>query len=256
MKSMPLIIANWKANPLTITVAKELFIDIRKGVRNLNAVEIAVAPPYPYLQELNKLSPSGRITIAAQDVFYEQGGAYTGEVSLSMLQSVGVGMCIIGHSERRALGETDGDVQKKVVTCLKHNITTVVCVGEKNRDNSGDYLSFVEAQVRSVLSVVKQNQRKHLVFAYEPIWAIGTGNTATPADAYEMKLFIQKVITEVCGRAAVKHIRIIYGGSVKSHNAAELLTDGEVDGFLVGGASLKPSEFISIAKVAMINDKE
>ncbi len=225
-------------------------MDVRKGVRRIDTVETVVAPPFPFLQPINKLSPSGRIGLAAQDMFYEQGGAHTGEVSLSMLQSVGVRYIILGHSERRAQGETDEVVAKKLELALKYKHTTIVCVGEQARDRKGDYLSFVSAQVRSILKTVSKTQLKHVVIAYEPIWAIGTGKTATPADALEMKLFIQKVIADTLGRAAVAKVRIIYGGSVKKHNAEALIREGHVDGFLIGGASLVPEEFISIVKTA------
>ncbi len=245
-----LVVGNWKANPMTLDRAKKLFIDIRKGVRNVNDVETVVAPPYTFIEATNKLSPSGRIGIGAQDVFYEMGGAFTGEISLSMLQSIGVMYVIIGHSERRAFGETNEVVAKKVALSLKHKLTTIVCVGEKKRDSKGDYLNFVQEQVVSILKAIEKTHIKNLVIAYEPIWAIGTGKTATPQDAYEMKIFIQKVITDTLGRPAVSKIRIIYGGSVKNNNAEALLCEGEVDGFLVGGASLVADEFISIVKTA------
>lgn len=246
----PLIVGNWKANPMTLDIAKSLFLAVRKGVRGVQSVETVVAPPFPFLQPLNKLSPSGRISLGAQEVFYETGGAYTGEVSLSMLQSVGVSQVIIGHSERRAMGVSDAVVAKKTALVLKQGLTAIVCVGEVSRDKNGDYLGFVQTEVRDVCRAVKPTQLKNLVIAYEPIWAIGTGKTATPHDAYEMKLFIQKVIADTLGRAAVKKVRILYGGSVKKHNAEELLREGEVDGFLVGGASLVADDFVSIVKTA------
>lgn len=251
-----LVVGNWKANPMTLDRAKKLFIDIRKNVRSIDEVETVVAAPFPYIEAMNKLSPSGRIGIGAQDVFYEMGGAFTGEVSLSMLQSIGVAYVIVGHSERRALGETNDDVAKKCMLPLKHKLTTIVCVGEKKRDNKGDYLNFVRQQVQSVLNAVEKNQLKNLVLAYEPIWAIGTGKTATPQDALEMKIFIQKVVSDTLGRAMVSKLRIIYGGSVKKHNAEALLKEGEVDGFLVGGASLVADEFSSIVKIVKESSKK
>lgn len=250
MAHTPLVIGNWKANPLTLDKAKSLFVEIRKQARKVEDVEVVIAPPFPFLQPVNKLSPSGRIGLGAQDVFWEIGGAHTGEVSLSMLQSVGVRYVIIGHSERRAMGETDEDVQKKLALVLKHKLTAVVCVGEQSRDKNGEYLGFVEAQVKSLLKAVPKNQLKNLVIAYEPIWAIGTGKTATPQDAYEMKLFIQKVIADAVDRRAVAKVRVLYGGSVKKHNAQELMNEGEVDGFLVGGASLLPEDFNAIINSA------
>lgn len=252
MAHTPLVVGNWKANPMTLDKAKSLFVAIRKEARKVEGVEVVIAPPFPFLQPINKLSPSGRIGVGAQNMYWEMGGAHTGEVSLSMLQSVGVRYIIIGHSERRAMGETDEEVQKKAVLALKHKLTTIVCVGEQKRDTGGEYLDLVKAQVKSLLKAVNQpSQLKHLVIAYEPIWAIGTGKTATPQDAYEMKLFIQKVIADTLDRKAVAKIRILYGGSVKKHNAMELMQDGEVDGFLVGGASLLADDFCSIVKSAL-----
>lgn len=250
MAHTPLVIGNWKANPTTIDRAKKLFIAVRKKARTFSDVEVVVAPPFPFLPDVNKLSPSGRICVGAQEVFQEMGGAYTGEVSLSMLQSVGVRYVIIGHSERRKMGVTDELVAKKVALVLKHKLTAVVCVGEIKRDKNGDYLDFVKAEVKQILKATEANQLKNLVIAYEPIWAIGTGKTASAQDAYEMKLFIQKVITDMLDRKAAAKVRVIYGGSVKKHNAQELLQDGMVDGFLIGGASLKAEDFCSIIKTA------
>ena len=251
MKSQAvLVVGNWKMNPPTADKAKELFIGIRGEVRNQKSVSVVIAPPFPYLPEMNRLSPSGRIGIGAQDVFFETSGAYTGEVSIPMLRSVGVEHVIIGHSERRALGETDEDIYKDIAAVLKSGVTAIVCVGEKHRDSHGNYFGVVEAQLRSALRGVKDTQLKRLVIAYEPIWAIGTGQTATAEDAREMKLFIHKIIADRFGRKAIDKIRILYGGSVKKANAEELLSGSEVDGFLVGGASLKAKEFGGIVKIA------
>ncbi len=246
MAHIPLIIGNWKSNPTTLDRAKNTFVDIRKQARKAQDIEVIIAPPFPFLQDINKLSPSGRIGIGAQDVFYEMGGAYTGEVSLSMLQSVGVQSVIIGHSERRAMGETNEIVVKKMAIVLKHKLMAVVCVGEKKRDTKGAYLDIVAEQVRAICLGAQKNQLKNIVIAYEPIWAIGTGQVATPHDVLEMKLYIQKVVADTVGRPLVKKFRIIYGGSVKQHSAQALFSEGEVDGFLVGGASLVPAEFIGI----------
>lgn len=236
-------------NPDSIGQAKKLFLEIRKGLsRYKHSVEVVVAPPFVYLSELERLSPSKRILLAAQDVFFEKSGAYTGEISLPMLKSVGVTHAIIGHSERRALGETDEDIYHDTVASIKSSVMTIVCVGENKRDSHGEYFNFVEHQITAAVADIPKSKLASLAIAYEPIWAIGTGKTATPEDVQEMRLFIQKVLTDMFGRTAAAKIRILYGGSVKAANAEELLTQGEVDGFLVGGASLKPKEFISIIK--------
>jgi len=248
---VPLIVGNWKLNPDTLGKARKLFLDTRKeiGRKKLQSI-VAVAPPFPFLSEMERLSPSQRIGLSAQDVFFESIGAHTGEVSLPMLKSVGVTSVIVGHSERRAAGETDTEIYKDIQAIFKSGVTAIVCVGEKERDVHGNYFSVVEAQLRSALRDIPKSKLKQLVIAYEPVWAIGTGNHATAEDVHEMKLFIQKIIADVFDRAAIKKVRVLYGGSVKEKNAQELFEKGNVDGFLVGGASLKPKEFAGIIKVA------
>lgn len=257
----PLIVGNWKLNPTTLGQAKKIFLDIRKSIarRKMHST-VAIAAPFPYIGTLEALSPSERIELSAQDVFYEEKGTYTGEVSSSILKSLGVTSVIIGHSERRALGETDELIQKKILAVIKAGLTAIVCVGESERDSHGHYFSFVENQLRLVLEVVPKNKLTRLVIAYEPIWAIskgdGKGKPATAEDAHEMKLFIQKTVADRCGRTAVKKVRVLYGGSVNSKNAEVLLEEGGVDGFLVGGASLKAPEFIKIIHIANKHGKK
>jgi triosephosphate isomerase len=247
----PLIVGNWKMNPATIGKARKLFLDTRKAIgRKKLATQIAVAPPFPFLSEMQRLSPSQRIGLSAQDVYFESVGAHTGEVSLPMLKSVGVTSVIIGHSERRAAGETDEEIYKDIQSVFKTGVTAIVCVGEKARDEHGNYFGIVEAQLRSAMRDIPKNKLANLVVAYEPVWAIGTGATATPEDVHEMKLFIQKIIASEFGRNNIRKVRILYGGSVKKGNAQVLLEVGQVDGFLIGGASLKSKEFAEIIHIA------
>jgi triosephosphate isomerase len=164
----------------------------------------------------------------------------------------GVTHSIIGHSERRALGETDVQVAKKISVLLKRRAIPIVCVGEKERDNQGNFYSFVEAQIRSLAAGLTAAQIQKVVIAYEPIWAIGTGLTATAGDVKEMQLFIMSVLTKLYDRKVAARVRLLYGGSVKAHNAAELHTQGGMNGFLVGGASLEVQEFASIIKAVSI----
>ncbi len=258
-KSAPtkLIVGNWKMNPSTIGKGQKLFLDIRKGLgRQYKDVEVVVAPPFPLISEMERLTPSRRIQLCAQDVSYEKEGAHTGEVSVSMLKSAGVSSVIVGHSERRAQGESDEVVQKKIQAALAGSLTVVLCVGEKKRDTHGHYLTMVEKQVTSALRDVSSSKLKRIVIAYEPIWAIGTGKTATPEDAQEMLLFVKKVISDLYERSAAKRVRILYGGSVKPANAEALFTESDIDGFLVGGASLKASSFLSIIHAAHLINKD
>jgi len=244
--------ANWKLNPTTLTQAKQLFLDIRKGLgKKTDKVEVIIAPPMPYISELQKLSPAGRIKLGAQDVYHEEKGAFTGEVSLPMLRSVGVSHVIVGHSEKRAAGETDKEIYQNVQSVIKGKTTAVVCVGETKRDKEGSYFGIVESQLKSALKDLKPADLKYVTIAYEPVWAIGSGKTATAEDVQEMRLFIKKVLADKFNRVAAAKIPVLYGGSVNKQNAETLLTEGQADGFLVGGASLRATEFIGVVSAAV-----
>lgn len=247
----PLIIGNWKMNPATLSRAEQIVVGIQKGLQGrVGAAQIAIAPPVTFITELEQLSGSQKIAFAAQDVSLFEFGAYTGEVGISMLRSVGVKLVIVGHSERRELGESDEMVEAKMQRVLGNRLTAVLCVGEKERDRSGDYFNVVEAQLTRALANVKAEALKHVIVAYEPVWAIGTGANATPEQAEEMRLFIQKVLADTYGRVGAASVKIIYGGSVNSNNADDLLRVGHADGFLIGGASLEVKEFVEIVKIA------
>jgi len=247
------VFANWKMNPTSLSQAKRLFLDVRTGLgKKFSETEVIIASPMPYLNELQSLAPSGRIKLAAQDVYHEKSGAFTGEVSLPMLKSVGVGYVLVGHSEKRAAGETDLDVYKNVQAVVAGKTVAVICVGEKSRDRDGNYFGVVEAQIKSALKDLKPTELKYIMIAYEPIWAISSvdkSRVATPEDIQEMKLFIQKVLSDCFSRSAANRVPILYGGSVNKKNAEELISKGDVDGFLVGGASLRATEFLGIINI-------
>lgn len=249
MTNTPIVIGNWKANPLTKQQADALLAELKKRVKP-TTTEVVIAPPAPLITNAAKVTNAKKWFLGAQNILEETGGAYTGEISLSMLVSLGVSHVIVGHSERRARGETDEQVAKKVSLITKQRQHAIVCVGESERDKRGDYFDAIKAQVLAICTAVTPATLKYLTIAYEPIWAIGTGKNATPHDALEMKLFIQKILTDKLGRAAAKKVRILYGGSVKAANAEALFNEGEVDGFLVGGASLLAEEFAAIVKAA------
>jgi len=189
--------------------------------------------------------------LGIQNVHAKESGANTGEISLPMLSAFGVTYCIVGHSERRAMGETDQVVAEKVLAILKGRLTPVVCIGERERDKDGNFFLHIERQIHQVLAAIPKARFKDVLFAYEPIWAIGTGQTATVDDVIEMQLFIQKVITKHFSRSAASQIRLLYGGSVHSGNARVLFQSGAIDGFLVGGASLKADEFTHVVKATL-----
>lgn len=245
----PLVIGNWKMNPQSETLAEKLAKEMKKCFSRCAGVEVVVAPPFVYLETVHRIRNSSRtFLMGAQNVHHEKLGAHTGEVSLPMLQCFEVTHVILGHSERRAEGETDEAVNKKLLATIKAGLTGVVCVGESNRDHAGHYLTHIETQVRKALNKVSKAKLHAVVIAYEPIWAIGTGVTATPEDVHEIKLFIEKIISDLYGRNLAQKVRIIYGGSVTGKSAYSLYTEGTVDGFLVGGASLHADEFLHIIK--------
>lgn len=248
----PLIIGNWKMNPISETLAIKLGTELKKKLASLTNVEVVVAPPILYLERIHGIRNSKRsFHLGAQNVHHEKLGAHTGEISLPMLKQYEVTHIIVGHSERRASGETDAQVHQKVTAILKAGCVAVICVGEEKRDAHAHYLSHIETQVREALRGVPKNKLNQVVIAYEPIWAIGTGNNATPGDVHEMKLFIERVLTDLYGRNYAQKVRILYGGSVNAKNAKELFTEGMMDGFLVGGASLHADDFVSIAKATL-----
>ena len=251
LKNQIVVAGNWKLNPTTLKASKQLLANIRKGLsRRIWGPDIIVAPPLLFITELAKIADGKKLKLAAQTVFFENSGAHTGEVSMPMLKSIGVKTVIIGHSERRARTESDEDVNRATLATIKAGGTAIVCVGERRRDRDGNYLALIENQVRLALTDVPVTKLRQVIIAYEPIWAIGTGNTATPEDAYEMKIFIKKVLSDLYKRSAGAKVRVLYGGSVKADNAEALLSEGRVDGFLIGGASLKAKEFLTIINIA------
>ena len=249
----PLISGNWKMqnNHLeAIQVVQKL--SYRLTSEDYEAVDVSVHPPFTALRSIQLLIEDQRIPIAlgAQNCYWEEKGAYTGEVSVPMLAKLDVVYVIVGHSERRELlGETDEDVRRKLEAVIAGGMTPIVCVGETLEEReAGGADAKVTGQVEAALTGLSGEHVAGLVIAYEPIWAIGTGRTATPDDAQGMIGTIRKVAAGVCGVDTAARIRIQYGGSVKSSNIAELMAQPDIDGALVGGASLDPDEFARIVQ--------
>ena len=250
MKKMtPLIVGNWKLNPGTSKEAKELARGVIAAAKKNEQTEVVIAPPFLFIPELASTVAKAPVALAAQDAHFEERGACTGEISPVLLATYGVSYVLVGHSERRALGETDIQVNKKIHTILKRKLTPIVCVGEKDRDKQGNFFNQIEAQIRSLTQGILPAQLSKIVIAYEPIWAIGTGATATAEDVKEMQLFIVSVLTKLYDRKVAEKVRLLYGGSVKESNAASLHAEGGMHGFLVGGASLSVAEFKAIIEV-------
>jgi triosephosphate isomerase len=249
----PLISGNWKMhyNHLeAIQVVQKLSYLLRPP--DYDAVDVSVHPPFTALRSAQIVIESDKIPIAlgAQDCHWEDKGAFTGEVSPPMLAKLNVSYVIVGHSERRQLfDESDEDVNRKVKAVLAHGMTPIMCVGETLEERAaGETVVKCEGQVEAGLAGVSREQVGAMVIAYEPIWAIGTGRTATPSDAQATIATIRAKVRAVHGDAAGASVRIQYGGSVKATNAAELMAEPDVDGALVGGASLEPDEFARIVR--------
>lgn len=245
-------------NPPTPKEAKSIFSAIKKTASSLRNVETIICPPAVYISELRKIVSGHRCTIGAQDVSYDRQGAHTGEVSVKMLRGLGVGHVVIGHSERRAKGETDEDVNKKVTAVLKEGLSAIVCVGESERDDHGVYTKFIESQIRSALRNVKKNWLGRVIIAYEPLWAIGKDapRAANPEDVLESSILIRKIISDMFGIGVSNKVAVLYGGSVDHKNTQGFLDSGEADGLLVGRASVESSKFIQILHVADSIKKE
>lgn len=244
--SKKLIVGNWKANPESLREAKEIFNPIKKAAGKLKNVEVVICPPAVYLSSLSGLALGG------QDAFWELSGAYTGQLGPTMLRNAGATYIIIGHSETRALGDTDNIVNAKVRLALKHGLKVILCVGEKERDEKGKYLEVLRGQLESALAGMPRTMAKQLVVAYEPIWAIGAAakGVDTPAGFLEQSIFIRKVLAGVIGKAAALETQILYGGSANADNAGGFLGEGGASGLLVGRASLTPESFIKMLKIA------
>ncbi|MDQ7779872.1 MAG: triose-phosphate isomerase [Planctomycetota bacterium] len=248
----PLFAGNWKMYTNT-REAGELAAGVRKQLGELDAVDVVLCPPFVYLADVVDVVRGSRIGVGAQNTHWEAQGAFTGEIAPAMLKDIGCTYVIIGHSERRhGLGETDQLVHKKTAAALAAGLTPIVCVGELLEEREqGKTNSVLERQVHGFLKGLPSESLGRIVIAYEPVWAIGTGKTATPAQAQEAHIFIRKEAAKATTPAVAAGMRILYGGSVKPDNAKELKSQPDVDGALVGGASLKADSFAAIARAAI-----
>ena len=243
-----LIVANWKAYVQSGAKAKKLFATAKRLVSQPE-IEIVLATPAPYL---GLLAPGNRskVTFAAQDVSISEGGAATGEMTPAMLHDLGVIYTMVGHSERRALGETDAVVAEKVQHALANKLIPIVCIGERERDMDAKYLGFLRAQIHAVFSGLSPKERQQTILAYEPIWAIGktAADAVTPSDLTEMVLYIQKILTDYLPGNGASKATLLYGGSVEPSDARSLAQGTGIDGFLVGHASTDSDVFTALVK--------
>jgi triosephosphate isomerase len=245
----PIIAGNWKMFK-TIDETREFFSAFLPLVSSVSHCEIVIAAPFTALSAASSAVAGTRVAVSAQDVYWENEGAFTGEVSISMLLDAGCTHTIIGHSERRQFfGETDDTVNRKTRAAIAGRLQPIVCVGETLAErDAGKAADVVRRQVRQGLAQLTESDLSPIIVAYEPVWAIGTGRTATPETAAEMHGEIRRTIGEIWGSKAAAGVRILYGGSVKPNNIQELMRREDIDGALVGGASLDPASFAAIVK--------
>ncbi len=245
----PLVIGNWKMNG-TLAEARPLATGVRDGLKRVKDVEVALCPPFTALPAVAEILAGSAVRVGAQNCHWETAGAHTGEVSPAMLAELGCRFVLLGHSERRRdMRETDEQVNRKVRAVLAQSLTPVLCVGETAEERrQGLTFTTVEGQLRAGLSGVSAEGLGAIVLAYEPVWAIGTGVNATPAQAAEVHGYLRGLLSELASKETAQSVRILYGGSVKAENAAALTAEPEIDGALVGGASLNVQGFIGIVK--------
>lgn len=244
-----IIIANWKMNPESAKGAKLLFDSINKGIRNLNKKpELVLCPPFIYLSDFQNIKSD--IKLGGQDCFWEDKGSFTGEISCSMLKNFNSKYVIVGHSERRIfLAETDRSINKKLKAVLKQKLKPIFCIGEtKKEKDKGRAQIVLRKHIENGLKKLDRKELENIVLAYEPIWAIGSGKSCLPDEAKVMRVFLKKIVSQKYSRAVADKMRMVYGGSVNSQNVKTFIEEAGFDGVLVGGASLRPKEFIEIIR--------
>jgi len=250
----PFVAGNWKMNTdshSSVELAKRIACGSLEVAGH--SVTVGVFPPFVYLQSVARALSASSVAVGAQDAYFESNGAFTGEISSSMLKDIGCTYVLCGHSERRhVIGETDELINKKVAAAISGGLLPILCVGEllTERD-AGQTEKVVTRQLKTDLSDLSVEKVSAVTIAYEPVWAIGTGRTATPQQAQEAHNFIRKLLTQMYNERLAEEIRILYGGSVKSANAVDLMRKPDVDGLLVGGASLNAEDFLAIIQAAV-----
>lgn len=247
------IAGNWKMNK-TVSESVDLVRKITLAVKGITAVDILVAPPFTSLTSVHDIVKDTQVKLGAQNLFWEESGAFTGEISGSMLKNAGCEYVIIGHSERRQyFNETDETVNKRIKAALKIGLKPIVCIGEKlGEREKGVTEQVLDTQLSGGFKEISNTEMEKVTIAYEPVWAIGTGKTATPDMANSAHQFIREKITDMFNKKLADHIRIQYGGSVKPDNAGDLLSQEHIDGALVGGASLEVDKFTAIIKAGLL----
>jgi triosephosphate isomerase len=249
MKNIKIIVGNWKMNPVSLEKAQAVFKGIEKGIKKNKKVLSIICPSFIHIAPL-ALVKNRASYIGAQNLFVESKGSFTGEVSVDMLKDLKVSHVILGHSERRKLGETDELINKKILLALKNKITPIFCIGETIRDDEGAYLAIIKDQIEKGLGGVSKQELSKIIIAYEPVWAIGATVAMSPRDVHETTILIKKIIADLYKVKERMKMSILYGGSVDASNAHAILTEGEADGLLIGRQSLEAESFLDIINTA------
>ena len=242
-----MVVANWKMNPPTWREAKKLFEMTKKAAEGAPDVLVVVAPPSMYLLPLSALYKGKRLQFAAQHIYPGDVGAFTGEVSLAQVKDARARYCLVGHAERREMGETNEDTSQKVSAALTYGLTPILCIGERRRSASGEHFTFIKEQIRAGFSLIDGAKISKTIVAYEPVWAIGGEKPITPRDMHEMTIFIRKTIMELKGEGGM-NVKILYGGSANEENTPLMLRGNGVDGLLVGHVSVDAVRFAALIK--------
>jgi triosephosphate isomerase len=246
-KQKKLIVGNWKMFPERLDAARKIVTEVKRGILKVKKSNVVLCVPHVYLSVFSGIS-KGSLSLGAQNTNDLNSGSLTGEVSVSQIKQFNTKYVIAGHSERRKMGETDEQINKKVRSIIQYGMTVIFCVGESGRDHNGDYLDFIRDQIMSGLRGVEKKDLSQVVVAYEPVWAIGAKEAMQPRDIHEMSIFIKKVLRDMFGDYA-ESVSILYGGSVDKVNADSIVRDGGVSGLLIGRQSLVSKDFVEIIKL-------
>jgi triosephosphate isomerase len=244
------IVFNWKMNPKTFAEAEHIFLAVKKGASGLKHVKAIVAPPSIFLRELSRGYRGKSVSFAAQNIFWEGEGSHTGEISPVQVKDTGADYAIIGHAEQRARGVTDEEINRKVLAAIQFKLKPIVCISDTEHDSEGEYVNIVRHQIKTALKKVPPTRFRDVVVAYDPAWAIGAQEAPGVNSIHQMTLLVRKIILEAFGRDALKHIRVLYGGAVNAKNAEGILSIPDIDGVLVGRASLDAKELHALLLTA------
>ena len=247
--STKLIVANWKMNPKSAKDAKDIITEINKQSKKFGDSRIVVCPPFIFLNEVSEvISSSKKIVLGAQDVFVGQGVSHTGEVGIDQLKKVGVKYILVGHSERRVALDSDEVVKSNMLGALSAGFKTILCVGEKERNEHGDHYHEVRRQIEDAIIKLPKKFIKDLIIAYEPVWAIGRpeNEAIKPDQLHEITIFIKRLLSDILGAKEMEKVKILYGGSITKNNAKKIVEEGNVDGLLIGRESLKVENFVEL----------